>query len=56
MSTSKNYIYADYLDQTYHNKAKIKSYSSSIAETYNAEVVNMDIKMRAHELLEVHTL
>jgi len=48
MGTSKNSVYADYLGQIYHNKAKIEGNSASIAEICNAEVVNLDIKMRAH--------
>jgi len=46
-------VYADYLGQIYHNKAKIEGNSLSIAEICNAEAVNLNIKMRAHELLEV---
>ena len=53
MDTSKNSMYADYLGQTYHNKAEIEGNSVSIAEICNAEVVNLNIKMRAYELLEV---
>jgi len=52
MGPLKNSGYADYLGQNYHNKAKIESNSASIAEICNAEVVNLDIKMRAHKLLE----
>ena len=44
-------MYADYLGQIYRNKAKTEGNSLSIAEICNAEVVNLDIKMRAHELL-----
>jgi len=53
MGTSKNSVYADYLGQIYYNKAKIEGNSASIAEICNAEVVNLNIKMCTHELLEV---
>ena len=53
MGSSKNSAYADYQDQICHNKAEIENNSSSIAKICNAGVVNLDIKMHVHELLDM---